>query len=546
MSRKFLTALDLAKNELQNAAVQNLAGAPASPVKGQLYFNTSDNTLYWCENNVGPVWISARGGGTGFPGFGSSTATITFGLSKSDGVAGTTARADHTHGTPTHDASAHSTIPLSSLAVPSGPVSFNGQLITSVGTPSASTDATNKQYVDNLTAGLAWKDSVRIASTANLGLTGLTAIDGVTPIANDRILVKNQSAPAQNGIYTAAAGAWTRSTDSDIEAELVNATVFVSEGTTLGDTAWVMTTNAPITVGTTALTWVQFGAGQVYTAGAGLTGTTTFDVIGDTSIVVTADLVTRGALTGDVTAPQASNATTIANNAVTNAKAADMAANSIKGNITGAPADPIDMTVAQAKTLLAYTKTDVGLGNVDNTSDANAPVSTAQQTALNLKADKTISIGVTAPLTGGGDLSANRTIGVSTFTSGASGVVPASGGAPTSYLSADGTWKTVTVPNEVIVSTTDPIGTSPEAELWYDSDAVPVPVARKYVANVGGSTTVVVNHGFGTQDINVQVRRVASPFDFVDCDMEATDASNVTLRFAVAPAASEYRVVVMG
>jgi hypothetical protein len=93
-------------------------------------------------------------------------------------------------------------------------------------------------------------------------------------------------------------------------------------------------------------------------------------------------LLSRAALTGDVTASSGSNATTIANNAVTNVKAADMPANTIKGNNTGSTADPIDLTVAQTRTLLA-------INNVDNTSDANKPISTATQTALNGKANTT-------------------------------------------------------------------------------------------------------------------------------------------------------------
>jgi len=106
------------------------------------------------------------------------------------------------------------------------------------------------------------------------------------------VLLKNQTAPAENGIWVAQSGAWTRATDADVEGELLNAAVFVSEGSTQADTAWVMTTNAPITVGTTSLTWVQFGAPTSYIGGAGLTLTgTTFDVGAGTGITVAADTV---------------------------------------------------------------------------------------------------------------------------------------------------------------------------------------------------------------------------------------------------------------
>ena len=186
MARKFLTAIDLAQSEIQNARVQNLGGAPANPVAGQLYFNTANTTLWWCEIGGGsPTWISARGGGTGFPGFGSSTAETTFGTSKGDGVAGTTARADHTHGNPVHDSAAHSTIPISALAAATANVNMNNFAITNLGPPSSANDATNKAYVDNAIAGLAWKDPARLASTANVALTGLTAMDGVTPLGGD-------------------------------------------------------------------------------------------------------------------------------------------------------------------------------------------------------------------------------------------------------------------------------------------------------------------------------------------------------------------------
>jgi len=151
--------------------------------------------------------------------------------------------------------------------------SMGGFKLTNVGTPTVGTDAANKDYVDNAVAGLSWKDSVRVATTANTALSGLLTIDGITLVANDRVLVKNQTAPAENGIYVAASGAWTRATDFDSQSEVLGGTVFVEEGTTQANTSWTMTTDAPITIGTTALTWVQFAASLSLVAGAGLLAT---------------------------------------------------------------------------------------------------------------------------------------------------------------------------------------------------------------------------------------------------------------------------------
>lgn len=106
-----------------------------------------------------------------------------------------------------------------------------------------------------------FKASVRVATTANITLSGTQTIDGVSVIAGDRVLVKNQSTGSQNGIYICDAGAWPRSADADSSSE-VTAGMFipVAEGSTNGDTFWLLTTNDPITLGTTSLTFAQIGA----------------------------------------------------------------------------------------------------------------------------------------------------------------------------------------------------------------------------------------------------------------------------------------------
>lgn len=285
-ARKFQVPIDLSKLELQNAVIHTLASAPSSPVKFQMYGNSGDNTLYWWD---GTQWVAAKSSATSF---GTITAETAFGTSKNDGVATTFARSDHAHGNPTHVAADHNGIPLSALAAAAANVSMGGFVITNVGNPTNGTDAANKNYVDGAINGLNWKDSCRIASTANLGLSGLAAIDGVTPVANDRILVKNQTTASANGIYLASSGAWSRATDADLGSEMVQLAVFVEEGSTQSDTAWVCTTNAPITIGSTNLTFSQFGAGSTFVAGNGLTLTgNTFDVGAGTGITVAADSV---------------------------------------------------------------------------------------------------------------------------------------------------------------------------------------------------------------------------------------------------------------
>lgn len=108
----------------------------------------------------------------------------------------------------------------------------------------------------------AWKEPCRVATTAAITLaTGLEAgdtIDGVTLAAGDRVLVKDQSSAAENGIYVvAASGAPSRAADADAGSELVNAVVAVSAGTANADSIWMCTANATITVGSTSLPWVR-------------------------------------------------------------------------------------------------------------------------------------------------------------------------------------------------------------------------------------------------------------------------------------------------
>jgi hypothetical protein len=248
--------------------------------------------------------------------FGTVTAQTTYGASSGDGSSTNYARADHTHGTPalgtaTPNAIAGATGSAGSATVPSKEdhthaftpaedLSMAGFKLTNVATPTVSTDAANKQYVDDVAQGLNIHAASYAATTANLNATynngtsgvGATltnagaqaafATDGTTPSLNDRILVKNQTTTSQNGIYTlttvgSGSTNWvlTRATDFDTPTEIAGGDfTFVDNGTSLANTGWVCI-NEVTTVGTDPIVFEQFSGAGTYTASNGvlLTGT---------------------------------------------------------------------------------------------------------------------------------------------------------------------------------------------------------------------------------------------------------------------------------
>lgn len=152
----------------------------------------------------------------------------------------------------------------------SGALAMGDNKVTGVATPTAGTDATNKNYVDALLAGLSWKHAVRAATTGNISLVGAPAtIDGVELVGGDRVLVRAQTTGTANGIYVFDGADLVRSDDMSDAAEFSAATVYVQEGTTQADTGWTQTGEVAA-VGTDAVTFVQFTGAGTFVAGVGL------------------------------------------------------------------------------------------------------------------------------------------------------------------------------------------------------------------------------------------------------------------------------------
>jgi len=151
-----------------------------------------------------------------------------------------------------------------------------GEILGLPAMPSDPTSAASKAYVDATAQGLATKDSVRVATTGPGTLSSSFAngqtVDGIVLVTGDRILIKNQTSQAENGIYVVqAAGTPVRAVDMDIWAEVPGAYCFVSGGTLNHDTGWVCTSQPGGTINVNPITFTQFFGAGAYTAGVGLT-----------------------------------------------------------------------------------------------------------------------------------------------------------------------------------------------------------------------------------------------------------------------------------
>jgi hypothetical protein len=207
-------------------------------------------------------------------------------------------------GTQIQDATVTAAKVTSSIIVAAGTNAFTadqshgGFKITNLANGTASTDAVNLGQLNSAINGLDWKASVRaattVAGTLATSFENGDTIDGVVLATGDRILIKNQAAPADNGIYVvAASGAPTRATDVDASAEVTGGlSCFVNEGTVNGNTAWMLTTDDPITLGSTSLTFVQFFAGAALSADG-----STLQLVGTTFSIKDIELLALAGLT---------------------------------------------------------------------------------------------------------------------------------------------------------------------------------------------------------------------------------------------------------
>lgn len=296
MAQKFLTNLDLNANQLIKAKFEALGTNPDSGnFEGRMYFNTATFTVMVYANGAWRKTVNsiASGGGAGI----AEALTV----SESNGTVTLTLNVADTDSAGLLPAAMWQMLTdAASEATASKLVKRDGSGRAKVADPSEAAHIATKGYVDAARQGLDVKQSVRVASTANVAIaTALEAgdvIDGVTLVAGDRVLLKNQTTASENGIYVAvASGAALRSSDANGTAdtgELKAGTfVFVEQGTVNFDSGFVISTDGAITVDTTGITWTQFSGAGSFEAGDGLSKTGT-----QVNVNVTAN---RTAITSD-------------------------------------------------------------------------------------------------------------------------------------------------------------------------------------------------------------------------------------------------------
>jgi hypothetical protein len=497
MATKFVTNLDLNRNQILNATFEVLATDPSTDLfDGRMYFNSADGVIKIYDSTAS-AWrkvIAGIGEQAGVIAGGSHATALT--ISESNGQititpnlatsasAGLLSASDFTKlGDATSEATANKLV----IRDGSGQAKF--------GTPTDDAHAATKGYVDAARAGLDVKQSVRAATTGAINLAGDLengdVIDGVTLAAGDRVLVKHQGTASENGIYVVqASDAAVRATDFDGTGEVSGgAFTFVEEGTTHADSGWVVSSNGAITVGTDAINWVQFsGAGQI-AAGDGLTKTgNTINVVG------TADRITANADSVDIASTYAgqSSITTL-------------------GTITTGTWDATTVAVTAGGTgVESFTDNGIVYGNGTSALDVTA-AGTQHQVLL----------------------------------AGASGV-PGFGAVDLSQSAA--------VTNDLPV-THGGTGASTESDARTNLAAggtqgsgVSTPALARKVSKVVGNgvdTSFTLVHAFNTREVLIQVYD-SSSYDTVIADTIRTDTDTVTVQFSAAPSSNAFTIVVIG
>ena len=489
MARKYLVSVDLNKNELQNARIQNLGSAPSSPVAGQIYFNSGDKFLYFY---TGTQWLRASGDF----GAGGETTHLTFGNTQSDGTSTSVARADHTHSIP--DVLGTS----GQINVAKAGVSGNATIsLIDSGATAGTYGATDK----TLTATVDSKGRITSISESAISIA-TSQVNDLQEYIEDKV---GNLVVAGEGIdvtYDDAAGHFT------IDAEIAS---YTNRGVANFDATDFIVTNGEVKLNQETVHDIVGGMIQANTeSGISVTyddveGKINFDT-NDVNVSLSGDVVGSGTL--DLSNSTFNISTTIQPNSV--ALGADTTGDYVAG-ISGT-ANEIQVTNSggEGSSVTIGLPNDVTIGNnltVNGNLDVHGSINTVNSTQVNITDNK-------INLNSNMDEQATPVLD--------SGLIVHRG-----------------IENDALLTWNE---TSDQWQIGLDTGPQHA-IARKYSALIGdGSlTSYPVTHNLNTRDVTVEVYDVAN-YATVETDIVRTSDNVVTISFAVAPASGSYKVVIVG